>query len=113
MVEDSGDRWDGTLSPDEFSSCVTALCARWKVMNTHLPNWNWVPSQRIGASSNVSEIWHMRISLEFRLQLIYVLDSFDLASIFNQADGYLAMENVYVIQTNEVGMNDGFITDSF
>lgn len=46
--------WNGTLSPDEFYTAATALAKRWKEIDSTLPEWIWIPCQRMGVpSSNV------------------------------------------------------------
>ncbi|OAY63833.1 Ubiquitin-like-conjugating enzyme ATG10 [Ananas comosus] len=44
--------WNGTLSPDEFNTAATALAKRWKETDSTLPEWIWIPCQRMGVSSS-------------------------------------------------------------
>nr|CAD1819898.1 unnamed protein product [Ananas comosus var. bracteatus] len=48
----SSSLWNGTLSPDEFNTAATALAKRWKETDSTLPEWIWIPCQRMGVSSS-------------------------------------------------------------
>ncbi|XP_010930316.2 ubiquitin-like-conjugating enzyme ATG10 isoform X1 [Elaeis guineensis] len=64
--------WDGTLSPNDFIASADDLTKKWMAINPNLPQWTWIPCQRMDVSCNT------------------------------QAEGYLALENMYQLSASEV-----------
>ncbi|XP_008801216.1 ubiquitin-like-conjugating enzyme ATG10 isoform X2 [Phoenix dactylifera] len=44
--------WDGMLSPNDFIASADDLAKKWKAINPNLPQWAWIPCQRMGVSCN-------------------------------------------------------------
>jgi len=72
---------DGTLSPTDFCSAAYAFAEKWKIFNSSLPQWFWVPSPKQSFIKS------------------------------HQVEGYLSLTNAFLGRCSEEDHNEGRITD--